>query len=228
MKMLICVLTAGVILGTSQSQAQRLHDRAYGKYIGAYGCELKGAMAQSGCSSLHLWHIGYGYWGSTIVAGKNVALAVAADSPTEMGKWRGNLYVDATATPNQVAALTALFQRELAAYFGAGGLQVSVAPVGFAVDQGVYTLQIGESGKKNIATASLAPNAFAWWSTARTDSAPLGLKKLDRCSTISTGEAPDVLTKFDLHVGHALAKPGQNAILSNFEYRGEAYPDRGR
>ena len=236
-KTISCLALCALFLAP-QTFGQRLHDRAWGKYFGAYACQVSGAQTENNCGSLHLWHVSYGYYGSTIIAGKNVAVAVTPGSSTAMGSWRGTLYIDKTAEENQVKALEALFRRELAEYFGQDGLQVKVESIQFVVDQGVYYLRIGKDARHRIANADVAANAFAWWSTPRADAAPLDLKMLDRMSPIRTGEAPDV-ERPDLHVGHAAAnwhkgdsgnwdQAGGTAILSAFEYRGEAYLDRGK
>lgn len=225
-------------VAASQSYGQRLAYRASGKYFGAYGCDLTKAPQATDCASLHVWHIGYGYYGSTIIAGKNVALAIAADSPTEMGQWRGTLYLDSTAFDNQLAALEKLFRAELADYFASDGLDVKVVPVEFSADQGVYYLRIGHAGKRRIANAEIVASAFAWWSSPRAESVPLKLKTLSHCSPLRTGEAPDVIQP-NLHIGRTLAnwhkaegaswdKAGGSAVLCNFEYRSTANPDRGR
>ena len=225
---------AVVFLSTTFSTyAQRLHDRAWGLYFAAYGCDLKGPAAAEGCRSVHVWQIRYGYFGSTIIAGKTVALSVASDSPAAKGQWRGTLYIDSTAFDNQVAAITGLYRRELAPYFAPDGLKVEVQPVTFSVNQGVYSIRIGPPGKKEIAAADIAPNAFAWWSTPRAQVTPLMPTVLDALSAVRTGEAPQA-AKTDLHLGQAYITwhPGEatkgSAVLCKFEVRGQAYLDRGK
>lgn len=83
-----------VMLGQSQSFADRLSDHVWGGYVGAYNCQVKGDQTAAGCSSLHVWYICYGYNGRTVFWNTPVALTVAADSPAEKGKWRGTLYIN--------------------------------------------------------------------------------------------------------------------------------------
>lgn len=95
MNKLIGSLLLSLILVPYQSfAAGRFSDRAWGGYLGAYNCEIKGEETPSGCKSLHVWYITYGYNGSTVFWNTPVALTIDANSPAEKGKWRGTLYIN--------------------------------------------------------------------------------------------------------------------------------------
>jgi len=64
--------------------------------IGAYNCEVQRRARGAGCDSLHVAHPVWLFWFDHY-CGKNVAVAIPPNSPTQLGQWRGTLYVDATA-----------------------------------------------------------------------------------------------------------------------------------
>ncbi|MGH8596759.1 MAG: hypothetical protein ACREXT_08895, partial [Gammaproteobacteria bacterium] len=140
-------------------------------------------------------------------------------------------YIDNTAFDNQVAALVAVFRSELGEYFGTTGLEVKVEPIRFAVDEGVYAIQIGPTGKKMIARADVGAKSFSWWSAKRAETAPIAPQLLDRWYPLYTGDAP-AERDADLHLGYTIDNrhkaAGGTAILCTFEFRGQEYPDRGK
>ncbi len=241
MKKLLAIVSVCLVLGQGQSFAQRYHDRAWGRYLGAYQCEPKGARVEKGCSSLHGWHIRYGYFGSTVIGGLDIAVAVAADSPAEKGKWRGTLYIDSDANDNQRAALEALFKRELARYFGKDGLTTEVQPVSieWKLRKGisVYTIQVGSTDQPWIASANIAPHTKAWWQT-RTKNTPVTTDFFFWLPPVPAGDTPPVPLERDQYLGQTLANWDKqrsrnwtnaegSSYLSDFDFRGPVNPDRG-
>lgn len=239
MKKLLASIAVCLVIGQGQSFAQRYHDRSWGRYLGAYGCEIKDTHAKQGCSSLHAWHIRYGYYGSTVIARQDVAVAVAADSPTAKGKWRGTLYVDPSATGNQRAALEALFKRELADYFGKDGLTTEVQPVRISskLEKGiaVYTVRVGT--KPLLASANIAPHTKAWWQT-RGRQSPVSTDLFYWLPPVPAGDVPPVALERGQYQGQTVANWDKRryrnwtnaegtSFLSDFEFRGEVYADKG-
>jgi len=129
-----------------------------------------------------------------------------------------------------VAALTSRVPRNSRVYFWRERLQVIRSPVAFNVDQGVYTLQIGEWARRTSRRRHWPPTRLPWWSTPPGCVAPVQVKKLDHASPVRTGEARMLIATPKLQIGHTLStseKASGTATLCNFEYRGESYPDRG-
>lgn len=89
--------------------------RLTGSYFEACSCEVvcpcifESAPSHGECSVLYAWHIDQGEWGGTGLGGLNVALAAHAAGHMQKVKWLAMLYLDERATPEQRAALEAIF-----------------------------------------------------------------------------------------------------------------------
>ena len=133
-----------------------------GQYMEACNCKpacpciFLSAPTEGDCTALVGWHIDQGNFGSTDLAGLNVAMAVYSPGNMVEGKWRAALYVDARANEAQKNSLIQIFGGQagghparLASFVGEI-LGVASVPIEYQMNGKHRSLRIG-----NVANADI-------------------------------------------------------------------------
>lgn len=118
-----------------------------GDYFEACNCEVScpciwlGPATQAVCDVLLAWHVTEGQRDAVDLSGLNAVMAVQTPKQMTDGNWKVALYLDDRATPEQSAALGAVFSG------GAGGHLAALAPlIGEVVGVAPASISFDRSG----------------------------------------------------------------------------------
>lgn len=157
----LAIYTTTIVPVTAQSKAEaegKTENRAQGDYIESRSasvyagpCHYSNEAVTGGNTATLAWRFTGGTWNSTKLDGLNAVAVVSADAnlATDTATRRSVLYLDARATPQQVAALRALFTQKYSAVLGQVKA-VKAADVLISNDKLDYRVRAGDAANLDI------------------------------------------------------------------------------